>query len=386
MNQQTSAKPRPWGGIRHRKGRYYVTLTVEDRQLERGPFSSWKAADKMRTRARALIEGGTPVAEVLAAVFGDFHGSRLTFKDAAPLYLVAAAKHKKATTLTGDTVRLNAMCAAPWAGKPLALIRPAELKAWIRTRTDGGASVATANRDLALGSSLFRWAIECEYVEDNPFRKFKRFSEKGRAREVYLTAAECEALLAACSDDLRPLLLTAIHTGARQGQLIALEWRDVDFVRRVVRFRPEQDKSAVGRDVPMTPDLEACLLRLHKAKTVPLKGPDFVFRPRCARTKLWQRGTVLDHLARAVAACGDRLPESKRTDLHFHDLRHTTASLLVAAGVPLFDVSKILGHKRIETTMRYAHFAPESGRKAIDGLAVALGAKASPGTGTKAGG
>jgi integrase len=88
-----------------------------------------------------------------------------------------------------------------------------------------------------------------------------------------------------------------------------------------------------------------------------------------SKRRPWQRATVLNHLARAVAACGKRapkdrqLPEAKRADLHFHDLRHTTASLLVAARIPLFDVSKILGHKRIEITMRYAHSLPNRGAR-----------------------
>jgi integrase len=389
MNDPKVTKSRPWGSIRSRRGRFYVVFHGDGRQYERGPFSTWKVADKMRNRARALIEGGTPVSEVLASCFGDFHGSTLTFRDAARLYLVEATKHKKASTLDRDTTRLAVLCAAPWAGKPLALVRHVELKDWIGRRLKGGASVATANRDLALGSALYRWAIECEYVEDNPFRRFKRFSERGRSREVYLTAVECDVLLAACSDVVRPLVLTAIHTGARQGQLLALEWRDVDFVRRVVRFRPEEDKTATGRDVPMTRALESSLLELHERKTVPLVGPHLVFR---RGRKAWQRQTVLLHLRRAVTACGDdapadrRLPESKRTDLRFHDLRHTTASLLAASGVPLFDIAKILGHRRIETTMRYAHFAPESGRKAIDGLDVALTTPTVPATVAKAGG
>jgi hypothetical protein len=119
-------------------------------------------------------------------------------------------------------------------------------------------------------------------------------------------------------------------------------------------------------------------------RAVPLKGPDLVFR---RRGKKWIGQTIDDHLARATAACGAdapeerRLPEAKRTDLHFHDLRHTAASLMVAAGVPIFDVAKVLGHKRIETTMRYAHFAPDAGRRAIDGLAAALAAKATTTTG-----
>ena len=62
-----------------------------------------------------------------------------------------------------------------------------------------------------------------------------------------------------------------------------------------------------------------------------------------------------------------------RPEFRFHDARHTAASHMVAQGVPLFDVSKILGHKSLQMTMRYAHFAPKAGRAAIDALERALG-------------
>src|SRR5262245_20395391 len=99
MNQPESPKPRPWGCIRNRAGKYHVAFTAEGRRQERGPFSSWKAADKMRNRARALIEGGTPLLDVLSSVFGDFTGSTVTFRDAIPLYLAWAATPDK----TGKT-------------------------------------------------------------------------------------------------------------------------------------------------------------------------------------------------------------------------------------------------------------------------------------------
>ena len=68
----------------------------------------------------------------------------------------------------------------------------------------------------------------------------------------------------------------------------------------------------------------------------------------------------------------DRLPAHKRLQVTFHCLRHTAASLMVAEGVPLFDVAKILGHSTLAVTMRYAHFAPEAGRAAVDRLGTAL--------------
>ncbi|MBL9088124.1 MAG: tyrosine-type recombinase/integrase [Planctomycetia bacterium] len=80
-------------------------------------------------------------------------------------------------------------------------------------------------------------------------------------------------------------------------------------------------------------------------------------------------------------------PPEKRTKVTFHTLRHTAASLMVAEGVPLFDVAKILGHSTIAVTMRYAHFAPEAGRAGIDKLGKALqGGAGDPGADAASGG
>jgi integrase len=72
------------------------------------------------------------------------------------------------------------------------------------------------------------------------------------------------------------------------------------------------------------------------------------------------------------------IPVEKRSKVTFHCLRHTAASLMVAQGVPLFDVAKILGHSTLAVTMRYAHFAPEAGRAGIEKLGRALLAGTSP--------
>lgn len=82
-------------------------------------------------------------------------------------------------------------------------------------------------------------------------------------------------------------------------------------------------------------------------------------------------------LERAVKRCSG-IPLDKRSKVTFHCLRHTAASLMVAEGVPLFDVAKILGHSTLAVTMRYAHFAPEAGRAGIDKLGKALGVAGTP--------
>ena len=71
--------------------------------------------------------------------------------------------------------------------------------------------------------------------------------------------------------------------------------------------------------------------------------------------------------AKAVSACFE-VPAHKKPKVTTHVLRHTAASLMVAAGVPMFDVAKVLGHETIQATMRYAHFAPEAGKAAVEAL------------------
>ena len=74
-----------------------------------------------------------------------------------------------------------------------------------------------------------------------------------------------------------------------------------------------------------------------------------------------------DDIRRAVTSCNE-IGEEKKPKITCHVLRHTAASLMVAAGVPIFDVSKILGHSTVTVTMRYAHFAPEAGRATVAAL------------------
>lgn len=401
----SKAKPRearPWGEIRKRPDRpgFRVRFQHEGKTYERAAGTSWGAADKKRRQAQTLLEAGSPIADVLAHVFGDFHGAQLTFRDAIPHYLDFAATRKKSSTLRADTYRLGTVSAAGWAGKVLGRVTVADLVGWIadrqkrgslRGKTDAGdnrvpLSPSAVNRDLAIVSAVFEWARRLCYVDRNPVRDVDAFSEKGREREVYLSADESRALIEACSDSIRPVVLAAIHTGMRRGELLALRWRDVDLDRKAIIVAAETEKAGRGRTVPMTDALASVLRGLKGARTRPaLDGSDPVFTiadgspvlPDALRFGFDQavRRTAA-RLVPAVQTDDDRRRAEawlgKRDKVSFHALRHTAASLMVAAGVPIFDVAKILGHASIRMTMRYSHFAPEAGRSAIDRLGAAL--------------
>jgi integrase len=146
----------------------------------------------------------------------------------------------------------------------------------------------------------------------------------------------------------------------------------VDKDRREILVEPETEKAGRGRVIPMTPFLAAEMERLREVRKglrPVIDGSDRVFtlEDGSALTKALLRTGFEE----AVTRCRG-IPLDKRRKVTLHTLRHTCASLMVGAGVPLFDVAKFLGHSTLAVTMRYAHAAPEAGRSSVDRLAAVL--------------
>lgn len=134
------------------------------------------------------------------------------------------------------------------------------------------------------------------------------------------------------------------------------------------------EKTGRGRVIPMTTALLGLLESLRSRRPLPaIDGSDRVFLgPDGSPLKV---GLLRGLWEQAIEAAGEEIAVSKRGSLTFHCLRHTAASLMAAAGIPLLDIARILGHSTLSVTMRYAHFAPESGRRAIDALGGALASR-----------
>jgi integrase len=211
---------------------------------------------------------------------------------------------------------------------------------------------------------VYRWAIREGYAEANPLARIPKYSERGRARETYLTDDEARALVAAADKDFRPFLVCALATGMRLGELLTLTWGSVDLANRQLTVEPEKTKTSRSRTISLSAWLEEHLRQLlgSDGKADPTAR---VFRtPADEAYTHWQ---VRKRLDAAIDGC-TVIPPEKKPKVSMHVMRHTAASLMVAAGVPIFDVAKILGHSTIAVTMRYAHFAPAAGRSAIDAL------------------
>lgn len=178
----------------------------------------------------------------------------------------------------------------------------------------------------------------------------------------FFTREETDQLLAAVKDPSElALLVFAFDTGARSGEQIAIQWGDLDFRNRLVVFRRASSRGHVGhtksrreRRVPMTERLARALLAVRGLRhmqpdTLVLTQPDG--RPLDA----WRLSRAL---GRACARAGLRT-------LRRHDARHSFASQLAIAGVPLPQIQRWLGHSTIAMTMRYAHLAPGNGGELI---------------------
>ena len=140
---------------------------------------------------------------------------------------------------------------------------------------------------------------------------------------------------------LKPIIIVALNTGMRRGEILRMKWADLDFSRGIVTV-PEA-KNGEMRHIPMNAHLRKTLSEWRTHQT----GED-VF-PVGEFKRSWMRARKISDITRC----------------RFHDLRHTFASRLVMAGVDLITVKELMGHKEIKMTMRYAHLSAEHKKDAV---------------------
>ncbi len=208
---------------------------------------------------------------------------------------------------------------------------------------------ATVYQELSLMRRMWNVARkEWKWTRDNPAADLSFSVGNSNARDRWLSVEEERSLLEKATNPawLRSLIVTALHTGMRRGEILALEWKDIDFTRRLLTVH--RSKNGEKRSIPLSQTLTDTL-RAIKVRNI--SGRVFPLAPRSLRV-----------------AFDATLEKADIKDFHFHDLRHTFATRLVQAGVDLYRVKELLGHKTIAMTMRYAHHYPESLRTSVEVL------------------
>jgi integrase len=227
-----------------------------------------------------------------------------------------------------------------------------------------------ANILTLLGSTLrlavdLGWLVKAPRIKKPRTRVFEsdfRYLRTVEERDRFLRAAHNE------DEDAYALYATAIFTGLRAGELAALEWSHIDLDSRRITVERSFNGPTKGGDVRYVPIVDALapLLRARRLSS----SSRFVFTNRDgAQLKPCQR-VFRETLHRTLHRAG--FPKvGGREHIRFHDLRHTFASHWVLFGGDIFKLQKILGHKAIAMTMRYAHLAPDAFAADLDRLPAA---------------
>jgi len=223
----------------------------------------------------------------------------------------------------------------------------------------GEVSPATVNRAISCLKTLLNKAVEWGKLTASPAARVKKFREPS-GRERILSPDEVRRLLDAASPELRPVLIAAIGTGMRRGEILALKWTDLDFGRGVISI--QTSKSGKSRKVPMSATVAAVL------RAVPQAG-DFVFHNAETGTHIKDVKTAFHAACARARKNPDDAKDPGIVGLRFHDLRHTFASRALELGADIMSVSKILGHSSIMMTAKYLHPTGESMRLAVSRVA-----------------
>ena len=354
----TSKKPkkRTRGHIRKRGDKYYIVYSVAGRKKEEVGGTTAEQAKRLLTQRlfeadRGFVRNGKP----------------MTFREFIDVWRTdhVATQELKPATIRGYDSLIERHLLPAFGDRRMDHITMEHIRRFFKEKqeatsekTSRSLSKKTLVNTLRLLNSIFNFAMLIELLVKNPCKGIKL--PRAPKREMdFLRPEEVRAFLGAFTDEeMRCLFTTAVMTGMRRGEILGLQWDDIDFKAGVIRVRrsisngeiqvPKTEKSR--RAVQVGPALLKTL-RAHKLRTGTRSS--FVFTTK--------NGTILDpdNLVKRVFE-PTLLAAGIERHIRFHDLRHTFASILINEGANLKFVSEQLGHASIMITLdRYSHLIAE---------------------------
>jgi integrase len=307
-----------------------------------------------------------------------------TFESFLDDYYAPAIADRKAHAATIAAIR---SVFKEWLSKPLRSISYLDVERLKAARLKARIAPATINRDLDRARAALNMALKIKLIDSNPVPDVKRF-KIANDRDRHLSVDEEKALRKALADrekkrrrerksanarlalrkleprpvwpddgftdHLTPLVLLAMNTGLRRGELLGLTWARVDLERKQLNVSAIIAKTEKPRHIPLNAEALDVLQRWKKQG----KGEGHVF-PGLDGERMGHINRSWNGIAEAAGL----------TDFRFHDLRHSFASRLAMSGVDLYSVQKLLGHSDSKLTQRYAHLSPDHLADAVAKLA-----------------
>ncbi len=335
--KNTTAEP----GVYKRGGRYWIRFSLGGLQYRESAKTTQKreAVALLAKRRQELFEG---------RFFPEKRKADLTMKGLQKLWLEHAAQKK---SIDDDRQRFRTIVDHFKGSTPIAALRPEDIdrfRAALVAREVGEGKTmapATVNRHLVLLHSALRLADRNGYFHRLQSRKVSVLRENNE-RDRICTEEEYEKLTGAASPKIRLAIILGYHTGMRLGEIAELQSKQVDLKEKMIRLESADTKTGKPRQIPLaTPVVEAL-----KAWPTPIDGVLF-------------GGTSRDALSSGFRKL---CKKTKITGLRFHDLRHTALTNLRRAGVDLFTLQAISGHKTLKVLARYQTVTEQDLRRAVE--------------------
>ncbi len=226
------------------------------------------------------------------------------------------------------------------------------IKKVIRTRQR---KVATVNRELAWLRAILNYAVGNDWLVKNPFVRMKGVISMTAEveRDRVLSFVEEQRLLAACVGErahLRPILICALDTAMRRGEIFKMRWRDVNLEMNEIYIPQTNTKTEEARTVGVTSRLKAELELLWQVS--PKDKTQIVFGITNSVKRAWSTACDLADVR----------------DFRLHDCRHTATTRMITSGSPHTEVMKITGHSQLKTFLRYLNITSETANKVASRL------------------
>jgi integrase len=319
---------------------WQMCLFVNGKKVRRSTkTSNKKIANRIYDKAKV---------EALEGKFFKNERSKMPFDELVHEFLEKHSKVEKESYK--NDISTGKRVTAYFKQTPIGRITPYDLKSWRQwrkqhiTRRGTPISKSALNRELTFMKTMFNLAVEWEWLPENPARLLKKLKgEKARMR--FLNREEIPRLIDCATPNLQPVIIAAVSTGMRRGEIFNLKWKDVDFEHGFIQV--EKTKNKERRDIP----IDAFLLETLESLSESRKKGNYVF--------LQKKGTRITH-----TFVRDTFKEAKEKagieDFRFHDLRHTAASLFASGGCDIMSLKNLLGHKSLAMTQRYSHLMPDA--------------------------
>lgn len=329
-------------GIYKRGNIYWIRYAGLD---GRTVFES-SGSDKFRDAEALLIQRKQAIKEGKQPEITKRIGNH-TFNELVTQYLQWAERQRSLRSKQGFIRQLS----EAFGNLPLRRFNTMLLEQFQTERMQKGNKPATVNRLLATIKHMFTKAVEWDMVEEETLKRIRRVKllPENNRRLRYLSVEECQSLINNCNGNTKAIVITALNTGMRKGEILSLKWDNVDLKHGFILL--DKTKNGERREIPINETLRGVLQGITRRLDV-----SYVFYDN-------NTGKPYQDVKRSFNTACRR---AGIKDFHFHDLRHTFASHLVMAGVDITTVKELLGHKTLTMTLRYSHLAPSHKVKAID--------------------